>query len=127
MLESIGGRVGGFLPFQPNRLLEDGDEIDVWHGLRAVHLPGHTRGHMGFYCEPLRLLFSADLFASYGLAAHLPPAIFNHDSAAVRVSLAKACQLDLAGVLPNHGDSASPEIHLERMRAIASKTGIEFS
>ena len=63
-LEAIGRRVLGFHPFVPTRVLEDGDGIDVWHGLTVVHLPGHTAGHCGLYCRSLRLLFCADLFAS---------------------------------------------------------------
>src|SRR6266516_1465704 len=69
-LESIGRPVLRFRPFVPHRWLDDGDFIDVWHGLRAVHLPGHTHGHMGFYCQRLRLMLSADLFASYRGIAH---------------------------------------------------------
>lgn len=51
-------------------------------GLRAVHLPGHTAGHTGYFCESRRLLFCGDLFASYGQLSHRPPAVFNEDSAA---------------------------------------------
>jgi len=117
-LESIGRPLLRFNPFTPNRWLDEGDEIDVWHGLRAVHLPGHTLGHMGFYCEKLKLLFSADLFASYRGFAHLPPAIFNSAPERIAPSVQKALELDLAGVLPNHGDCSPPEEHLRRLRAL---------
>ena len=115
-LETLGRRILSFKPFIPQRLLDDGDYLDVWHGLRAVHLPGHTLGHMGYYCERLKLLFSADLFASYGGAAHFPPAIFNSEPHQMPASLANALRLDLAGVIPNHGDRVSPEVHLQRLR-----------
>jgi glyoxylase-like metal-dependent hydrolase (beta-lactamase superfamily II) len=120
-LESIGRPVLSFRPFVPDRWLEDGDFIDVWHGLRAVHLPGHTRGHTGFYCERLKLLFSADLFASYRQAAHLPPAIFNSAQEQVPRSVATALEFDLAGVIPNHCDRATPEVHLQRLRRLQRK------
>jgi glyoxylase-like metal-dependent hydrolase (beta-lactamase superfamily II) len=116
-LERIGRPLLGFRPFVPDRRLENGDMLDVWRGLRAVHLPGHTRGHMGFYCEPFKLLFSGDLFASYGVA-ELPPAIFNSVPSLIPASLDKALQLDLAGVIPNHCDRSSPEIHLARARRL---------
>lgn len=117
-LEGIGRQVLRFSPFVPNRLLDDGDYIDVWHGLRAILLPGHTHGHMGFYCERLRLLFAADLFASYRANANLPPAIFNSAPDEIPLSVNKALALDLAGVLPNHCDRSSPEEHLHRLRRL---------
>ncbi len=114
-LESVGRPVLAFHPFVPSRWLDDGDFLDVWHGLRAVHLPGHTHGHMGFYCERLRLLFSADLFASYRGIAHFPPDIFNSAPEQIPQSAATALAFDLAGVIPNHCDRASPEEHLQRL------------
>lgn len=116
ILEAIGRPVLGFGEFTPDRLLDDEDTLDVWDGLRAVHLPGHTAGHTGFYCEARKLLFSADLFASYRHFTHPPPRIFNSDTSSMQASLEKALSLDLHGVLPNHGDAAAPEIHLERLR-----------
>lgn len=117
-LESVGRPVLSFHPFVPDRWLDDGDIIDVWQGLRAVHLPGHTRGHMGFHCERLRLMFTADLFASYGRVARLPPNIFNSDPGQIPQSVAAALSFDLAGVIPNHGDRAGPEEHLQRLRRL---------
>lgn len=118
ILEAIGRPLLGYQPFTPDRWLEDGDELDLWHCLRVVHLPGHTPGHCGFYCEKLKLMFASDLFASYG-RAELPPVIFNHDPAQIPASVVKALGFDLTGVIPNHGDCATPEIHLERMRGFA--------
>lgn len=117
-LESLGRPLLGFRPFVPDRWLDDGDFLDVWHGLRAVHLPGHTHGHTGFHCERLRLLFTADLFASYRGAAQFPPAIFNSVPEQLPQSAVKALALDPFGVIPNHCDRASPEEHLERLRRL---------
>ncbi|MES2921069.1 MAG: MBL fold metallo-hydrolase [Verrucomicrobiota bacterium] len=115
VLEALGRPILGFQSFTPDRLLDDGDTLDVWHGLRAVLLPGHTAGHMGFYCESLRLLLTGDLFASYGWSTVLPPAIFSSEPAKMPASVARALELDLSGVLPNHGDRAAPEVHLKRL------------
>jgi glyoxylase-like metal-dependent hydrolase (beta-lactamase superfamily II) len=121
-LESIGRPLLSFEPFVPDRWLDDGDFIDVWHGLRAVHLPGHTAGHMGFYCERLKLLFCADLFASYRGLSHPPPNIFNSAPEQLPESVAKALALDVTGVIPNHCDGASPEEHLRRLRKLHRRT-----
>lgn len=120
VLEGAGRRLFGYTAFSPDRLLNDGDQLDIWEGLVAVHLPGHTDGHMGYYCEARRFLFSADLFASYGAVAHLPPDIFNSNPALIPGSVGKALSLDLAGVAPNHADRAPFPRHLERLRALAS-------
>lgn len=120
-LEAIGKPLLGFREFTPTRLLDHGDRLDIWHGLTVIHLPGHTNGHSGFYCERLKLLFCADLFASFGPLSHLPPSIFNSDEAEIPKSVAKALELDLGGVLPNHCDRSMPERHLAKLVAINRK------
>lgn len=126
MLEKAGRPLLGFEPFTADRLLDDGDFIDVWHGLRAVHLPGHTAGHMGFFCEKLGLLFCGDLFASYQRFTHLPPRFFNCDQKAMIESLHKAISLEPLGVIPNHSDGASPEIHLARLRKLEAAARLKL-
>ena len=120
-LEMIGRPLLGFEPFVPDRWLDDGDMLDVWQGLRVVHLPGHTAGHSGFFCEASGLLFTADLFASYRGFAHFPPRVFNSDPQKMGASLEKALSLDPKGALPNHGDRASAEEHLRRLEAMTQK------
>ena len=121
MLEGIGRPLLGFRPFTPDRWIDDGDEIGTWGGLRAVHLPGHTEGHTGYYCESQRLLFCGDLFASFGRWSHFPPAILNSEPVRFAESVRKALSLDLTGVIPNHADDAEPEEHLRRLQALARR------
>jgi glyoxylase-like metal-dependent hydrolase (beta-lactamase superfamily II) len=121
VLEGIGRPLLGFHPFTPQRWIDEGDFLDIWHGLEAVHLPGHTQGHMGFYCQKLKLLFTADLFASYFGAAHLPPDIFNSEPERIPGSVAKALTFDLEYVIPNHCDRSLPEEHLRRLRRLDQK------
>lgn len=120
-LEAVGRPLFRYRTFSVDHWLDDLSVLPIWHGLTAIHLPGHTEGHMGFYCAPLRLLFSADLFASYGENAHLPPAIFNDKPELIPASVSRAVSLDLTGVLPNHGDSSSPATHLERLKRLRRK------
>ena len=117
--EAIGRKVLSFQPFTPTRLIDDGDLLDIWHGLEAIHLPGHTAGHTGYYCKKLGLLFAADLFASYGSFSHLPPKVFNANSEEILTSIDRALKLELTGVVPNHCELASPEEHLTRLRLLA--------
>jgi glyoxylase-like metal-dependent hydrolase (beta-lactamase superfamily II) len=120
-LEAAGRRIFDFQPFVPDRYLDDGDLLDVWHGLRVVHLPGHTAGHSGYFCEKNGLLFSGDLIASYERFSYFPPAIFNVDREALMASIDRALSLQPRGVIPNHGDGAPPEEHLKRMRALRER------
>lgn len=117
--EAIGRKVLSFQPFTPTRLIDDGDLLDIWHGLEAIHLPGHTPGHTGYYCKKLGLLFAADLFASYGSFSHLPPKVLNANSEEILTSIDRALKLELTGVVPNHCELASPEEHLTRLRLLA--------
>jgi glyoxylase-like metal-dependent hydrolase (beta-lactamase superfamily II) len=120
-LEGIGRTLLRFRKFTPTRLLDDGDFLDVWDGLTVIHLPGHTAGHSGFYCEHRKLLFCSDLFASFGCFSHLPPSIFNSSGSDIPKSVSIALELDLEGILPNHCDSLPPEVHFDRLVALSRK------
>lgn len=121
-LEAAGRSLPGFRTFTPDRWIDDGDFIDVWHGLKAVHLPGHTAGHTGFLCEALKLLFCGDLFASFPVFSHFPPAIFNMDPGLISLSVSRAFTLPIEGVIPNHGGAASPAEHLLRLKRLAARS-----
>ena len=119
VMEAVGRKVLSYRSFAPDRLIDDGDCFDFWQGLRAVHLPGHTRGHTGYFCESRGLLFSGDLFASFSRFAHLPPSFLNCEPQRISASLDRALGLGATGVMPQHCDRASPEVHLERLRRLA--------
>ncbi len=120
-MEAAGRKLLGYEPFSVSRLVRDGDRFDLWHGLQAIHLPGHTEGHTGYFCEKLGLLFCGDLFASYGLFSHRPPQSFNVDSDEAGRSIQKALNLEPRGILPHHCDRASAEEHLRRLRRLVGR------
>ena len=78
--------------------------MPFWGGLRVVHLPGHTRGHCGFYSERHDLLFSGDLFASYFFGSHRPPAILNSVPEHFAASFRRVAELNPRLIVPNHYD-----------------------
>jgi glyoxylase-like metal-dependent hydrolase (beta-lactamase superfamily II) len=56
------GRFAGMLEMpEPDRLLSDGDKVDLpgWN-LRAVWTPGHTAGHLCFFEQDAQVLFTGD-------------------------------------------------------------------
>lgn len=127
-LEAIGRVMFAYHKFEPDRWLDDGDRLDISSGIQAIHLPGHTPGHMGFWWEEQGILFTGDLFVSYRNQARLPLDIFNNDSQQNVRSIEAALAMHPRGVLPSHGGLASPEEHLRRLerlheRIISSRSG----
>lgn len=120
-LEWLGRKLLGFKTFPVDRYLQDGDVIDIWDGIKAVQLPGHTMGHMGYYSESRKTLFSGDLFASYGLASHWPPAIFNSSPDLIEGNREKVLNLNPEKIYPSHADRAAPEIHLQRLKRLKKR------
>lgn len=121
-MEAAGRAVFQYRPVAVDRTMEDGDELPFWGGLRVVHLPGHTRGHCGFYSQRHDLLFTGDLFATERTRTVLPPAIFNTEPERFQESIEKVMALNPLGLLANHCDTAPPEVQKRRFDEFAKKT-----
>jgi glyoxylase-like metal-dependent hydrolase (beta-lactamase superfamily II) len=121
LLEAVGRPVLRYKPCAPDRWFKDGDEFPLLGGLRVIELPGHTAGHVGFHSPTRRLLFCADLFASFRFLSHLPPPFLNTSADDLHRSVSRVLAMDLDGLLPNHGSSASPAVHLARFRRLAAR------
>ncbi len=93
--------------------------ILLTHG-HLDHVPGHTHGHCGYYSARHRLLFSGDLFATFGFGPQIAPAYLNQDNEEARRSIHRALELPLDGVLPCHADHAPPEKQLEYLRGLST-------
>jgi glyoxylase-like metal-dependent hydrolase (beta-lactamase superfamily II) len=109
---------------QPARIdvpLADGDELPFWGGLRVVHLPGHTRGHCGFYSQPHDLLFSGDLFASYFFNLHFPFAILNSAPELLPATYEKVVRLNPRLMVPQHYDVLDGALHRRRFDRLLAK------
>jgi glyoxylase-like metal-dependent hydrolase (beta-lactamase superfamily II) len=95
-------RVGHVVTF------EDGDVLDVPGRPRAVHTPGHTRGHCAFHVPGHTAVFAGDALCALNpltgrLGPQLMPAAFSVSSAQALESLARIEELD--GVLLfGHGE-----------------------
>lgn len=49
-------------PVSPSRWLEEGDELSVGaYRFQVLHIPGHTPGHVVFYCAEAGLLIAGDV------------------------------------------------------------------
>lgn len=83
------------------RPLKDGDTLDLDGAmLRAVHTPGHARGHLAFFDAARRVLIAGDLVS--GLSTILV-GFADGDMDSYLDSLRVASALDPKVVLPSHG------------------------
>jgi glyoxylase-like metal-dependent hydrolase (beta-lactamase superfamily II) len=84
-----------------DHVVTDGDVLPVAGGIRVVHVPGHTAGHLAFLW-PQRggVLFAADAAANF---AGLGASLWHEDHAEARRSLAKLASLDFAVACFGHG------------------------
>ncbi|MCO1597060.1 MBL fold metallo-hydrolase [Micromonospora sp. RHAY321] len=89
-------------PMTLNRLLDDGDRIDLGgRVLTVLHLPGHTPGSVAVLEERTGTLYSGDVIYDGALIDNLP----NSDVAAYRRSMEFLADLDVSVVHPGHGHS----------------------
>jgi glyoxylase-like metal-dependent hydrolase (beta-lactamase superfamily II) len=98
-----------------------GMELPYWGGLQVVHLPGHTQGHCGFFSARFDLLFSGDLFASYGLITHLPPNILNSCPEHYPASLERVNDLSPHRIIPNHYLGFNAEMHRRKFDGLRTR------
>jgi glyoxylase-like metal-dependent hydrolase (beta-lactamase superfamily II) len=120
-LEAVGRALLRYRPVAIDEFLADGTELSYWGGLRAVHLPGHTQGHCGFYSSRFDLLFSGDLFASYGFLTHLPPAILNSCPESFPASLDRVRKLSSRQIIPNHYFGFDGEKHRRKFDRLMAR------
>ncbi|NUR57355.1 MAG: MBL fold metallo-hydrolase [Catenulispora sp.] len=88
-------------PFRPDVTLEDGALIAGSGGLRVIHTPGHSPGHIALLHEPTRTLLVGDALFHTGKLGY-GPATYAADPAARPVAAARL-PTDVAAVGFGHG------------------------
>ena len=121
----FSARVLGMLPFNSfapceiDEEVADGQLLDIAGGLRVVHTPGHTMGHVSLMHEPSGVLLVGDsLFNSTGLGFSLAMAC--QDIPLSRETAGRLGELDFDVAAFMHG----PEIReraRERVREFIAK------
>ena len=113
-LEAAGRFLFRYRAAAIDEFLTNGQELPFWGGLRVIHLPGHTRGHCGFFSARHNLLFSGDMFASYFFNVHKPPAILNSVPEHFPASAERIRRLAPRLIVPSHYDFLDGELHRRR-------------
>jgi glyoxylase-like metal-dependent hydrolase (beta-lactamase superfamily II) len=99
--------------------LTEGDEIPDTGGLRAVHTPGHTLGHVSFLHPDKRVLFVGDAARNTRELANTPAA-FAEDMPEARRTIAKIASLDFDTAVFGHGGVLRGKANAE-FRKLADK------
>lgn len=79
---------------------EDVHEVDVGRRFRALHTPGHARGHIAIRDEVTRCLVAGDLVAGQGTIVIDPP---EGDMADYLATLGRLAQEGVGCIVPSHG------------------------
>lgn len=114
----------GLFPTKPepchvDRELQDGDEIEAAAGLKVIHAPGHTPGHIALLMPSKRILFAGDAVLNV-LGLRPPLAMATVDMAQARESVRKMAALDFDIACFGHGGVMRKEAVL-RFRRFAEK------
>lgn len=112
----VGGGEGLDHGLRPDRHLADGERIagSGW-ALRALHLPGHAAGHLGFLDEGAGVVFSGDLVFDWATTLISPP---DGDLGDYFRSLARLEALAPRSLLAAHGEAiATPGARLAELAA----------
>ena len=118
-LMRLGERFWSGPPHPVGRTLREGDELA---GLRVIHAPGHTPGHVIYFRESDRIAFVGDLLANINFVTgkpglREPPSIFSVDPAQNRRSILKLLELKPAIICFAHGPPLQGVAALETFTA----------
>lgn len=115
-IDELGGGEGLDHLFSPDRTLRDGEQIagSGW-SLTALHLPGHSAGHLGFADEARGQIFTGDLVFDWSTTLISPP---DGDLADYMRSLSRLEAMGSGRLIPAHG--AQITAPRERLRELAA-------
>jgi glyoxylase-like metal-dependent hydrolase (beta-lactamase superfamily II) len=107
-MEDLAKRFGPMTidPIHIDEQVQDGDAIG---GLKVIHTPGHTPGHISLYSEKHRIIFGADfLFKSvFGVEGlFIPHAVVSTDPVTAAISAKRISKVNFDKLLLTHQDSA---------------------
>lgn len=127
--KSVLGKIAGplisrFGPQSPSAVVDvevtDGELLAIAGGIRAVHTPGHTPGHLAFLLPRHGgVLFAGDAAANV-LRLGLPIGMFTADFQQAKESIAKLASLEFDIACFGHGRVLKGEANL-KFRRLAEK------
>ncbi len=114
------GVVKGLLGACPPRAVTaDGfpeDEMELAHGVIALHTPGHTPGHFSYWDPKARALFTGDALAACGGKLSFMSRFLTDDIPVALRSMRRLMDLDAELVCPGHRAPLRDGVAEERQR-----------
>jgi glyoxylase-like metal-dependent hydrolase (beta-lactamase superfamily II) len=99
--------------------VSDGEELPIGGGIRAVHTPGHTPGHVSFLLPSKKTLFVGDAAGNF-LRLGMPIDMFTIDPDQAKESIRKLAALEFEVACFGHGRVLKGEANL-KFRRLAEK------
>ncbi len=100
-LSSLPARL--FLPPAPvDDVLRDGDELPALGGVRVLHTPGHTPGHVALYLPDIALLIAGDMLQVREGMIAAPSRLFSEDWPAALRSIGRLAGLEIDTIAFSH-------------------------
>ncbi|KQU24546.1 hydrolase [Bacillus sp. Leaf13] len=99
--------------------LKDGQELPYCGGIRVIHTPGHTPGHISLFLKQSKTLIAGDsMYSVNGIIGgiHAPTTL---DIEAARLSLKKYLDLDIESVVCYHGGLSKVNINDQIQKVIS--------
>jgi len=124
--EPIRNMLDVLVPGRVTRVLEHGEQLPLQGGLRVLHTPRHTPGHISLYAPHDKLLIAGDALriADGELALSEPRFTLDMDQAAASLNL--LLELDIERVLCYHGGLFEGDVHGSLQKIIKrSFTGVD--
>ncbi|NMC55720.1 MAG: MBL fold metallo-hydrolase, partial [Eubacteriaceae bacterium] len=86
-----------------DKTVKDNERLPFCGGITCIHTPGHTYGHISYYCEKLSLLIAGDILQVQNGVLCPCPNFTVFDKAILAASLKKLSQYKIDKVLCYHG------------------------
>jgi glyoxylase-like metal-dependent hydrolase (beta-lactamase superfamily II) len=126
---SIAGRMIGPLvsrlpannppPVKADTLVNDGDVLPMGGGVRVIHTPGHTMGHVSYYVEGHGgILFAGDAAGALFGRVGKPMLMFTEDMAQAKASMRKLAELEFNTACFGHGSVIKGGANLQFRRYV---------
>lgn len=94
-----------------DRVIEDGEELSLFGGLRVLGTPGHTPGHISIYHKKTKTLIAGDCLLSSDGVLMLPREELCSDYARATASLSRLLEYEIQTVICYHGGIVREKIN----------------
>ncbi len=83
--------------------LKDGDSVEAFEGLVTYHTPGHTPGHVSYYCPSRKILFAGDAVFNVNGVVVVSLKEYSFSEPLANISVRRLATLDVESLVQYHG------------------------